>query len=180
MFDQIARLERPVALPGFLNCTACVTVVDARPESEGDRERGPRPPSRSWVTGAWEFTNKQPFLMFMPEHAMSLGIPRIWIIATNSDQQRDALVAKLNKEFQDPPSPVLMQHVRMDQGEPSASPVSTIYSDRVSAGPDRSGPHDRDFYFIRSPAGVVMMRAALKRLMDEQDTADDVWDAAFE
>lgn len=44
-FALAAGLKRAVALPGFFNCTDCVTVIDARPERDGmtppELDRGP-------------------------------------------------------------------------------------------------------------------------------------------
>lgn len=175
LFDQVARLERPVALPGFFNCTKCVTVIDARREDEGPRENGPTPPSRSWdsILGA----NQPPYVLLMAEHALTFDIPRVWICAAESDDNRDALISELTQDFaRDAPGALVMPLTMKEAG---AEAVNLIESDRIGVLGSPSAVHDPRFYSITDPAGVRLMRAAVQRLTDAQEAAGRGWEDAL-
>jgi hypothetical protein len=105
-FDRVERLGRPVALHGFLNSTRCVTVIDARAE-------------RSSLLYLPERPTKSPFDPLRPRIWLALsdsvaqaadgGRPRVWIMRTETDEDRDSLAAELNRQFSRP---------KADIGEP--------------------------------------------------------------
>jgi len=172
---QIARLNRPVALPGFFNCTACVTVIDARPEDPSALSLGRTTPSRSWDSSPG--TDRHPFILLMANDALDFNIPRIWIIATGNDEQRDTVIAELTDEFRrDAPSALILPQNMKDLG---AEVVDIIESDRIVVLGSGSAAKGNRFYAITDPAGIKLMRAALMRLIDAQDAADNGWDDAL-
>jgi hypothetical protein len=180
-FALVEGLRRPVALPGFFNCTDCVTVIDARPEDTSgsgsvhvpglDRGAFPIVPIEDqtlWLS--FEFENPA-------------NVPRAWLIATASAARRDELIEALNRRFTEDPPPSL-EIFYLDSHELRAlltedervQRVKGISRDRVSVVEEDAEGIDSNFYAIRRPTGVELMRTALAALVAEQARAEENWD----
>lgn len=195
LFDRVDRLQRPVALPGFFNCETCVVVVDARTEATGLGEvANLAMPEISTFQGVPRVE-----LAVGPDavrDAIVLGKPRVWIIRSDSEQQRDQQANELNRRFTRAghivPGPVVLGVSLSD--DPPAELVASITSDWVQrhewyvpSSPElslaerileqvKTGPSDADeFYEIGRPVGVKLLRDALERMLEEQWAADEEW-----
>lgn len=198
LFDRVDRLQRPVALPGFFNCEMCVVVVDAR---TGATELGEGAdlamPEITSIGGAPRVE-----LAHGPDavrDAIVVGRPRIWLIRTAAEQQRDQKVGELNRRFTRAahrvPEPTVLG-VTLSEGPP-AELVAFITSDwverhkwyvpssKLTLGErileqTHTDPADADeFYEIGRPDGVKVLRDGLERMLEEQWAADDEWRLAL-
>jgi hypothetical protein len=161
--ELVARLGRPVALPGFFNCTSCVSVIDARPPSG----------ELSALEVSEPLGSGDPTIYLMPNEAYQLDIPRLWLIRVESDARRDDLVGQLNDRFWPlPPDPGTFRLAHFDpdvfglgEGE-TAERILSINSDRVSV--DNSASTDR-YTAITDAAGLIVFRRFLAELAQAEE-----------
>jgi hypothetical protein len=201
VFDRVARLMRPVALPGFFNCTTCVAVIDARTEYSGIAF--PEPPEQRSGSGSrwWIFFGDV-------STSIGMGLPRMWIIRSPTDKDRDDLVANLEQRFTKPqrlipPPEDLESQLLADLG---AEFVTDLEHDWVSVRPRRQpaipvadtslsaqemareilnrmnqpDPAATDeFFAISDPAGVKLLRDGLEKVLQDRWTQDEDWRRAL-
>jgi hypothetical protein len=187
VFDRVARMGHPVALPGFFNSEDCVTVIDVRSD---DAE----------LTLPYLFeSDRRPTIWFTTaaSDALKARIPRVWLIRPEANQ-RDRLVEECNEKFDRPRAhQPHASTLYLELGE-SAKFVSSITSDLVSIGgptfrPSSSdltleegvreqiafideNPIDRDpYYAIDSNAGITLLLAHLESQLNRQWKRDRQW-----
>jgi hypothetical protein len=174
-------LRRPVALPGFFNCTDCVTVIDARPEDTFGSGSVHMPKLDRGAFPLVPLEDQTLWLSF--EYENPANVPRTWLIATASAARRDELIEALSRRFTVDPPPSLKtfyldsHELRPLLGEDErVQRVKGISRDRVSVVKEDGEGFDSNFYAIRSPTGVELMRTALAALVAEQARREKEWD----
>jgi hypothetical protein len=180
IFELAARLRRPVALPGFFNCTSCVTIIDARPAEQGGNRLQITPSNLGGET------TEDATLWFASDltDVYQALIPRVWLIRTADDSRRDALIGELNSRFwPGPPStssfgtfylPTHDLARTLHDGE-RVERVRGVDRDRVLADAEDRPPGTKDeriFYAIKDPAGLKLMRDALAEHVTRQMQVD--------
>ena len=190
LLDRCAALRRPVALPGFLNSIACVSVIDTRTAGsryQPDELNLPPEPDAELqriVLGTWDGAYD----------AQQYGYPRIWLLRTAEDA-RDEIVDRWNTVFARPLRNI-PSFVTADGFEhnPPAELVTSIapdwveiwrprrqvqgsLADRVldSLTIDPDPVESDDFYQIRGSEGWRLMRGHLETLLRERWEEDDEW-----
>ncbi len=195
VFDRVASLGHPVALRGFLNCTTCVSVIDAR--TVRDLWLPPRPSQddglRLISLAGGDFPVRE---------ATEDGRPRVWLVRMESDDTRDEAFERLNAQFKTPrlvPHPMLLGDelpvdapvelvgsidwqwvniARRQKPPPEGlSRVDEVVHRYTHATPD---PRDKDpFYAVKEARGATMLREDLERLLRERWEADEAWRVAI-
>jgi hypothetical protein len=185
--ELIAGLRRPVALPGFFNSASCVTVIEVRPTwSSAGPLVMPEPSGR-----AGDPADK--VLSFR------YGSPLIWLIKTADDARRDEIAKDFNDSARrDKPSAEVVEKMFKRPfpsffGEKSPAPATTwsplvageraqrletIDRDRVTVDTWDSLV-DKSWYTIEDPQGIVLFRAALAALVEEEQIRAGLWPTAL-
>jgi len=180
-FDRVAWLDRPVALPGFFNCVACVAVIDARPGEALTLEPPGRPESGSDLVWLGD------------EFALEVGMPRVWILRADSLASRDTVVSELNRSFSRPrrvPSEVILGTELSQRGGERVVSVSAdriqimrplerssegTIAERVLNSLKKDPVADDEFYDIEGPDGLRPFTDELRRVLMQAWTHDQDW-----
>ena len=187
VFDRVDRLGQPVALRGFFNSVLCVTVVDCR--AEHGSFTALEHPRRTWSAANDVPKIQLAYFADIVHELTGFGMPRVWIIRTESDRERDDLAAELTRQFSRPPERVPdprffdkelpstphaelvssitkgVVHIagpRPELREPAETREERI--EQLLAAPTVKDPRDDDpFYEIDTPDGINLLRDDLER-----------------
>ena len=179
--ELIAGLGRPVALPGFFNCTTCLVVIDARTTSGFDLAMP------YFFEASFGDPNDRRVSFGKPgKYGDPVWIPRFWLIRVASDERRDELLVELDRRFRSrPPSIDQMSNrllVREALGLGGAEHAEWIESIDVSSihidAEHRAPASTDEDYLITDSSGINLTRDALMEQVMAQMKDDDVWTAA--
>jgi hypothetical protein len=194
VFDRVAALGHPVALPGFFNSTLCVTVVDARPRG-GTYISYPNSPEASDSQGL------APRIFLGDDNewrTASANMPRLWLLRSDSPDERDTRVAELTDLFSrhEVPRPGSLEESLGDSPKlvrdieanwvrieppvihPPGPPSETI-EDRVERIFERASkpraPEDPFYDITADTKGIELLLASLHRQLQARWDADQEW-----
>jgi hypothetical protein len=179
--ELIVGLGRPVALPGFFNCTSCVVVIDARTTSGFDLAM-----PYFFEASSGDPNDRSVSFGELGKYGDPVWIPRFWLIRAASDERRDELLIELDRRFRSkPPSlhemsnRILVREALGLRETEHAEWIGSIDVRSVSVNATDRAPASTDAdYLIADPSGINLMREALMEQVMAQMKADGVWTAA--
>lgn len=165
--ERVDSLQRPVALPGFLNTPDCVSIYDTRPLLDFLNDVPPKEYPDEF--GPDDEQSPDPVRRLLPGRYSGVRLIPV------TGEERDAYVAKLNAEYEHFGNQLLLEF------PPGTRTVAAIASNRIELVPlqrtikhvdtgfathevDMTPPppeEEREFCRIRGPEGMIGMRDGL-------------------